>query len=229
MSQAAHAVGAVTTIVETRPSMPRVKVFVDYWNLQLSMNQRETAVSGNPDPKVKIDWRSLGAWLAKKAAEVAGLGVGFAYEGINIYASYNPQTTEGKGFNKWMTTWVNRQPGVHVECLERQPKMPPKCPVCHRTISNCPHASCGARMVGTVEKGVDTFIATDMIRLAWENAYEIAVLASSDSDLVPAVKFLDQKAKKVVQAGFPPVGVDLATACWASFDIWPSKNEIIRP
>lgn len=41
-------------------------------------------------------------------------------------------------------------------------------------------------MVGTVEKGVDTFIATDMIRLAWENAYEIAVLASSDSDLVPA-------------------------------------------
>lgn len=84
-------------------------------------------------------------------------------------------------------------------------------------------------MVGTVEKGVDTFIATDMIRLAWENAYEIAVLASSDSDLVPAVKFLDQKAKKVVQAGFPPVGVDLATACWASFDIWPSKNEIIRP
>lgn len=80
--------------------MPRVKVFVDYWNLQLSMNQRETAVSGNPDPKVKIDWRSLGAWLAKKAAEVAGLGVGFAYEGINIYASYNPQTTEGKGLQQ---------------------------------------------------------------------------------------------------------------------------------
>ena len=83
-------------------------------------------------------------------------------------------------------------------------------------------------MVGTIEKGVDTYIATDMIRLAWENAYDLAVLATSDSDLVPAVEFLNLKARKVVQAGFPPSGVDLATACWASFDVYPSRGEINR-
>jgi len=83
-------------------------------------------------------------------------------------------------------------------------------------------------MLGMVEKGVDTFIATDMIRLAWENAFDLAVLVSSDSDLVPAVEFLNQKGQKIVQAGFPPGGVHLATACWASFDVWKVGGEIER-
>ena len=84
-------------------------------------------------------------------------------------------------------------------------------------------------MSATEEKGVDTLIATDMIRLAWEGAYDIAVLATSDSDLVPAVEFLGLKARKVIQAGFPPLGVALATACWASFAVGPTRSEIERP
>ena len=44
----------------------------------------------------------------------------------------------------------------------------------------------------TTEKGVDTYIATDMIRLAGEDAYDMAVLASLDGNLVPAVEFLNQ-------------------------------------
>jgi uncharacterized LabA/DUF88 family protein len=75
---------------------------------------------------------------------------------------------------------------------------------------------------------VDTLIATDMIRLAWEDAYDVAVLATSDSDLVPAVKFLDLKGRKVIQAGFLPIGRDLATACWASFDVYAGRAEIER-
>lgn len=215
--------------VELRAQIPRIKVFIDYWNFQLTINEREAVAAGAPDVKVKIDWRGVGPWLARKAAEITGFGANYSYEGVNIYASYDPRSPEGRGFHKWMATWVNRQPGVHVEILERQPKAPPRCPVCHRPVEQCPHTDCGARMVGTVEKGVDTFIATDMIRLAWENAYEVAVLASSDRDLVPAVKFLDLKAKKVVQAGFPPQGVHLATAAWASFDVFPARHEIIRP
>jgi len=83
-------------------------------------------------------------------------------------------------------------------------------------------------MVGTIEKGVDALIVTDIIRLAWEDAYDIAVLASSDRDLKPGVKFIDTKGKKVVQAGFPPHGSDLAQACWASFDVIQNVSEIIR-
>ena len=67
-----------------------------------------------------------------------------------------------------------------------------------------------------------------MIRLAWEDAYDIAVLVSSDSDFVPVVEFLDLRGKKVVQAEFPPVGSHLAKACWASFDLLERRSEFER-
>jgi uncharacterized LabA/DUF88 family protein len=67
-----------------------------------------------------------------------------------------------------------------------------------------------------------------MIRLAWEQAYDVAVLVTSDADLIPAVEFLHLKARKIVQAGFPPAGSDLATSCWASFDVFPHRAEFTR-
>lgn len=208
--------------------LSRVRVFVDYWNLQLTINEQEAQARSAPDYRFRFDWRAVGPVLAREACKAVGV-TGHSYDGVIMYTSHNPRTDEGRGFNKWATTWLDRQPGVRVVSLERKPKALPKCPTCHKSIEYCPHADCGARIVATVEKGVDTFIATDMIRLAWENAFDVAVLASSDSDLVPAVDFLNQKGLKVVQAGFPPKGVDLATACWASFDIWPIRAEIERP
>jgi len=200
---------------------------VDYWNFQLTLNAREQDATGQNDVRFKIDWRGLPIWLAQKAAEITGIA-NYTFEGAIIYASYNPNTSEGRGFNNWATSWLNRQPGIQVQCHARQPRNPPQCPVCHRTIARCPHQGCGAQLSGTIEKGVDTAIATDMIRLAWEDAYDIAVLASSDADLVPAVHFLDQKGRKVIQAGFPPSGVQLATSCWASFDIFRHRQELRR-
>ena len=90
------------------------------------------------------------------------------------------------------------------------------------------NVNCSQEIKGSVEKGVDTLIATDMIRLAWEEAYDIAVLATLDADLIPAVEFLDLKARKVIQAGFPPKGIALSTACWASFDVARDCHEIRR-
>ncbi len=34
--------------------------------------------------------------------------------------------------------------------------------------------------------------------------------------------------QRFVQAGFPPKGVDLASACWASFDIFAMREEVRR-
>jgi hypothetical protein len=206
---------------------PRIRVFVDYWNLQLTINEQEAKRTGQAGVRFKIDFVKLPFWLAEKAASIAQV-VNYVPEGAIIYASYNPNTAEGAKFRSWATNWLNRQPGIQVQCHERQPKNAPKCNVCHRTIKNCPDLACGAELSGTIEKGVDTAIATDMIRLAWEGAYDIAVLASSDADLVPAVRFLDQKGKRIIQAGFPPLGVSLATACWASFDVFQYRDEIRR-
>lgn len=202
------------------PTLPvtRVRVFVDYWNFQLSLNERHGG-------RFQIDWKGLGAWLAAKACAVAGV-TNHSFDGVIIYTSYNPGTTEGAKFKNWVTTWLDRQPGVNVQCRERKPRGVFRCPACHDAIEDCPH--CNQKIKGTIEKGVDTLIATDMIRLAWEGAYDLAVLATLDSDLVPAVEFLNARGHKVIQAGFPPKGVDLATACWGSFDVFPVRGEIQR-
>ena len=210
-------------------SLPRVRVFIDYWNFQIDLNRLEAKEKhiNAETARFPINWRALGPWLAKKACASVGM-TGYSFDGVIIYCSYNASTMEGRKFRNWATTWLDRQPGVKVECRERRRKRPPKCPSCYREIEYCPLEGCGKKILATEEKGVDTFIATDMIRLAWENAYDLAVLATSDSDLVPAVEFLGVKARKVIQAGFPPRGVHLATACWASFDVAPDHNEIRR-
>lgn len=220
MSTPAAAVPAPTALPVTR-----VRVFIDYWNFQLSLNQKEARARGVEDFRFVVDWKKVGPWLAQQACTTAGVA-SHAFEGVIIYTSYNPSSREGTKFRNWVTSWLNRQPGITVECRERKPRARVKCPVCHREIANCPH--CTKAIASTVEKGVDTLIATDMVRLAWENAYDLAVLATSDSDLVPAVEFLSLKGRKVIQAGFPPIGVELATACWGSFDVWSGRKLIER-
>lgn len=205
----------------------RVMVFVDYWNFQLTLSEREGSRRGSGGGRFDVNWRDLGPWLAEKACAALRTPCPHSFEGVTFYTSYDPTKEEGRKFHSWATTWLNGQTGVRVECRERRPKTPPRCPACHSEIADCPH--CHQRIRGTIEKGVDTLIATDMIRLAWEDAYDLAVLASSDADLVPAVEFLRLKARKVIQAGFPPLGSALATACWASFDVFPDREEIRRP
>jgi uncharacterized LabA/DUF88 family protein len=200
------AVAAQALVTPSAARGRRVRVFIDFWNLVLNLK--------HCDPAFKIDWVKLPRWLAERGAAEAGI-TDPSFEGAHIFASYNP-ATDAK-FHTWLTRWLDRQTGLQVMAKERRQRNAPKCPTCHTEVVVCP--SCKASMIGTIEKGVDTAIATAMIRLAWEDTFDIAVLATCDGDFVPAVEFLDLRGRKVVQAGFPPSGAELATACWGSFDV----------
>jgi len=204
-------------MTETVYIHPRIKVFMDFWNFQLLANE-----SVRQD-KTKINWKDIGEWLTQEAAIIAKIRQ-YNYEGMNIYTSFNPK--KESSYADWANNWLNRQSGIQVYCAERKFKRPPDCPECHDTINTCP--KCGAHMERSEEKGVDTLIVTDMISLAWENSYDFAVLASSDRDLIPAVKYLSGKGKKVIHAGFRSFGSDLSKNCWGAFDISPKIREIIR-
>jgi len=52
------------------------------------------------------------------------------------------------------------------------------------------------------EKGVDVKIATDLIIGATDNLYDTAIVVSSDTDLIPAIKYIKYKNKKVEYVGF---------------------------
>jgi uncharacterized LabA/DUF88 family protein len=53
------------------------------------------------------------------------------------------------------------------------------------------------------EKGIDVMLATDLIVGAVEDSYDIAIVISSDADLLPAIKWVrEAKKKQVVYVGF---------------------------
>jgi uncharacterized LabA/DUF88 family protein len=55
-----------------------------------------------------------------------------------------------------------------------------------------------------VEKGVDIMIATDMLKLGWDNLYDTAILVSGDGDFAYAVQTVKNMGKHVEVAAFRP-------------------------
>jgi uncharacterized LabA/DUF88 family protein len=207
------------------PPDVRIRAFVDFWNFTLAQKRWYDGLS--------LDWKKLGPWLAQNAGVLAlsdSQHGRIRYEGMHVYMSYNPLAPGDGKLKKWALDTLDRFPGVQVTIKERKPKDPPKCPKCPKCyvpVVECPR--CKGDMKGTVEKGIDTAIVTDMIKLAWEDSYDIAVLVSGDRDFIPAVELLDAKGRKVVHAGFSPEGMDLARKCWASFDMKTRLVEVARP
>jgi len=210
---------AAATSYAGRSDHIKLRVFIDYWNFQLTLNEQ----SGNP--RFRIDWRSAPKALADAAAAEMNLS-SHSYEGAFVFTSCDPKTGEGRKFRNWATNWLDRQPGIQVKCFERRPKGPQKCPSCQGLITNCPH--CQGDLARTIEKGVDTAIVTDMIRLALEDVYQVGVLVSSDADLVPAVEFLELRGVRIIHAGFPPHGSFLSKACWATVDVGKLYHQFER-
>lgn len=193
----------------------RVRVFIDFWNFQLSLNE--------PGIRFEADWRILGPLLAREALCVVDETASLAYQGMNVYGSYGVSDLR---LQKWANQILSKFPGVYVKFLARRQKHKgPVCPSCHKEVAICPY--CHGDMRGTEEKGVDTRIATDMISLAWTDNYDVAVLVSSDRDFIPVVEFLETKGIKVVHGAFPPAASELTQKCWGPIVI-PRVQEQFR-
>jgi uncharacterized LabA/DUF88 family protein len=76
---------------------------------------------------------------------------------------------------------------------------------------------------------VDTAICTDLICLAWEGAYDVAILAASDADYIPAIQRLQEKKFKVINVTWEKHGFDLAKTCWASLTLDALITKIAMP
>lgn len=192
------------------PLRYRGRVFVDFWNYELSMKKM--------DENFLTDWRVLGRVLVEEAVSLVEPNAIPEYQGMNVYGSYDSSNQNDNKLRHWMTNTLDKFPGVNVNLTARQKKKSgPKCPSCHVATIKC--SSCGADMRGTEEKGVDVSIATDMIRLAWADNYDLAVIVSSDRDFIPVAEFLDTKDIKVIHGAFPPKASELTQKCWGSLSL----------
>ncbi|MEF3697398.1 NYN domain-containing protein [Desulfolutivibrio sp.] len=190
----------------------RVQIFIDFWNFVLSLKGENGGV-GFPS-----DWEKIPHVFIREAMNVISPGNPGIYQGMNVYGSYDPASPSDVKLHKWARNTLDTFAGTNVYFVQRQKKKRgPKCPSCHTVVERCP--VCGNNMRGTEEKGVDTLIATDMIRLAWEDNYDVAILVSADRDFIPVANFLQIKALKVIHGAFPPLGAELTQKCWGSFQI----------
>ena len=209
----------------TAPLPPvRVRIFIDFWNFQLALNALEKAAGRT---SFSLDWKGVSTACCDQVDVLIKPVSGVAYEGLHVYSSY----TDGKGpdmkHKHWVETWLDRQPGVVATCVKRsQKKSPPKCPGCHAETTQC--KACGHDMRGMEEKGVDTRIVTDMMSLAWNGAYDVAVLVSADRDFIPVAEELQSRGIKVIHGKIGKAGMDLAAHCWANFDLYAERAKFHR-
>lgn len=67
--------------------------------------------------------------------------------------------------------------------------------------------------MSSAEKGVDAALVTDLLSLAWQRAYDVAVLVSGDADYIPAVEYVQAQGLKVINAAWRSKGHELKAAC----------------
>lgn len=202
----------------------RVRIFVDFWNFQLAWNSHMSASE-------QCDWPRLpGRLVAEAQTTLAQGGVAepLGLEETRVYASYNPARAQEARLRSWLSNFLDRQPSFRVFATERKDKPTSfYCRECETEFDVCP--CCAQPLVRAREKGVDAAIVTDMLSLAWENAFDVAIVVSSDADMIPCVERVQEKGFKVVNATWPRRGHDLARVCWASFDILSIAPSLIRP
>ena len=176
----------------------RMMFFIDFWNYELTMKEFE--------PEFLTDWFSLPK--AIKAACASLIDDPVEYERCFIFGSYDPKSSSDIKLRSWANTVLAKIPGVSVSFVPRQQKT--QGPHCnseeHHEIKECP--ICGASLLGTQEKGVDTQIVTEMLDMGFSRRCDAVVLVSADKDFVPAVEKLANNSIKVIHAYFPNHGSD---------------------
>ena len=159
----------------------RVRILVDFWNLQIAWNKFHEE-RGDGRPPIPWDTR-LPDVLTRRAS---GKGV---YHGCHVYASIDPRNPADAGLRRFLHA-MNGFPGYRVTTKERKSRGFYSCPhpECRRRLTECPH--CGRELRRTVEKGVDTALVTDLIQAAIDDLFDTAVLISADADFVPAAELV---------------------------------------
>lgn len=184
--------------IQEMEAIMRVKVFVDFWNFQLRWNDVM-----NVPVQQRIAWRVLPSVLLAELPTIFGAGETFTHKGTYVFASVNPRAgSRDEGLKKFLYA-LNQATGFQVISRERRPKN-----------DECPH--CNKQIERMIEKGVDSSIVTALYEGAINDAYDVALLLSSDSDYVPAVKTIqDRLNKQIIHVGFRRGGNEVRSAAWS--------------
>ena len=199
----------------------RVRIFVDFWNFQLNWNDRV--------PESHCDWSKLPSTLigaTHSLLTTIGQDETLKLEETLVYASVKPNVDAP--LKKWLGNTVGRMPSYRINIRERQPQRARiHCKSCNSFLEGC--SVCGEPYIKYPEKGVDSAIVTDLLSLAFQKSYDLAILLSSDADFIPAVDYLQGTAAiQVINASWRGHGHNLKKTCWGSFDLDEVVSGMVR-
>ena len=168
-----------TTVEKTR-----VRLFIDFWNFQLNWNEFHSRTGATA--VVQIPWKELPSILTAEVSK----GQPVRFTGAHVYASVDQSNPKDAKLNNWFHHVLASYTGYVVEVRPRKPRRAIRCreESCRTLIATCP--ACKAALKGTVEKGVDAAVITDLLTLAFDDNYDISVLISGDADYAPAVQYI---------------------------------------
>jgi uncharacterized LabA/DUF88 family protein len=196
-------------------SVLRVVVFLDYWNFQIGWNHR--APLNHQGKRAACDFLSL-------PQEAVALGEGalgaqarapLRLVQTRIYASHDPDNPKDLQNREWMTRILGQREGFSIRNTPRFARSEPtRCRECSHEVASCPR--CKRPYKRAAEKTVDAAIIVDLLSMAWDNLYDVALLISSDHDFLPAIDTLHHHNMRVINGRWSDQGTRLADSCDAS-------------
>ena len=189
----------------------RVRVFVDYWNFAGNW----CGITGM-QPDKNLDWAVFPQAILDALDGIPQLrNRRKEFRAIKVYSSIRPpgvaeftrvseevQFEEEKRLQRWFQDHLDQLTAYTVDITPKADE-PLACEVCNRQNSHL------------VEQGVDTKIAIDLVSLASNDLFDIAVLITEDGDLVPSMQCVqDSLDKQVVHIGFRDKKSAVRTEAW---------------
>lgn len=202
----------------------RVRIFMDYWNF--ARNWKD--LTGN-FPDRNLDWKKFPQAIIESLDEMSHLrNTKKDLRAVKVYTSVKPYDQNGDGFldeleiaeEQRMLTWfqddLDQYTAYTVDVTNRS-NSPLACKICGNDNSNF------------VEQGIDTKIAIDLVALASRDLYDIAILITDDSDLVPSTQCVqDTIDKQVVHLGFKEKKSDVRIEAWGHLFVDDLLSEILK-
>jgi NYN domain len=174
-------------------NVPRVIALIDLHDLQWQVKR----IGGEFGQDVSAVVEHLETGLAKldQAWSEVRVPLSVVYVYLPLDAD-SPREAERVVF-KWRAGGVNRA-----------------CWACYKA---CTHCQEGNRDSGGQVR--DNPMAGDLIELAREDEYDWAVVVSRDLRLIPVVRYVQSRGRKIIHGSFPPIAMDLTSECWASINL----------
>ena len=167
----------------------RTMVFIDYQNFNINLQQNSTG-------KVQsVNYQKLGKAINAKLP--------FNAQVMKTYLfAYKPcdKLMELERYSKYYEWLCRIKNSPYFEIIEGRQEL--------RTIENVTLDINNPQTYTTEEKETDINLATHMLAKGFQNAYDIAILVSGDTDYIKVVETLHNIGKIVVVAHFPHQNID---------------------